>query len=75
MEHVLLGIIANKELTLAILNGLTHEYKLAEDKHRKNMFKEAISDVLRSLEHLDWSVRIEPFKTYADLIHYNPGKN
>ena len=71
-EHsVLLAIIAKRDLVLAILNGLTSEFKQAADDGRKKMFKEAIADVLRSLVHYDFDIHTEPFNTYARLINYS----
>ena len=71
-EHsVLIAIIAKRDLVLAILNGLTSEFKQAVDDERKTMFKEAIADVLRSLVHYDFDIHTEPFNTYAQLIGYD----
>ncbi|MEA3452453.1 MAG: hypothetical protein U9Q83_11220 [Bacteroidota bacterium] len=66
-----LTIVASKRVAVSILNGLAQAIRAnSEDKNIKKEYEQAMSDTLTSIEANNFTVQNEPFKTFAEMIHY-----
>lgn len=70
-EKAFISVVATKRVAVSIMNGLAQAIRdNSEDKAVRKEYEQAMRDALSSLEANHYTVRNEPFKTFAEMINY-----